>query len=274
MILFWYAVISFSAPIDPTPRSLGVSGAYRAIADDASAFETNPAGISRHSEYRRLYASSRFYSLDKTDAGDSLNWGLNTSIIDGITEDPLHWGFSFDTTRSNPLKLQKYSLATSLNIKNIVLVGLGHRFFQFNRTIAFTPEWIFGMDLGVLAFPLDFLSVGAVVKNFVRSKNDSNKAPVEFGGGAALNLKRLRLAFDIEKNYSRAATFFMSGLEFSFTPISILRGGYYQDRTHSEYGYSVGMSVSPDPKFGMDLGFVDQLKSDYMVFSAGIALQL
>lgn len=256
--------------LDPgflTSRSLGNAGAYTAIADDPTAFVLNPAGLSRNAGYRRIYFNGRFYR-------DFKHWGLNASLIDGMTEDPIHWGFRFDTTRTLELKREQYIFASSYSFRNIVMVGTNTRITQFNRSTNFDPAWIFTMDAGVLGFVNDYLSLGVAVKNFVRSETSSTMAPVSFSGGLAVNLERFRFDFDAERNQSIKQIVFRGGAEVSVTPYAILRGGYFQDRQRIESGYSLGATFRPDPRFNLDVGFLDQLRSSYRIFSLGMTFTL
>lgn len=256
--------------LDPgslSTRGLGVAGAHTAIADDSSAFSVNPAGLSRNAEYRRVFANSRFYK-------DFKHWGLNAGIIDGITEDPIHWGFRFDSTRTQELKRNQYVFASSYGFRNIILFGTNTRFHQFNRTSTITPRWIFGMDAGVLGFVADYLSIGFAAKNIVRSEPSSELAPFSFSLGAALNLQRYRIDIDVERNHSGQAFYFRGGGEFAVVPTVTLRAGYFQDRQRREYGYSVGATIKPDNRFALDVGFLDQLKSSYKVFLLGVSFTL
>lgn len=268
-------VTLYAAPLESLPpRALGAGGAYMAIADDSSAFSTNPAGISRTAEYRRIYVSSRFYRLDSSAQAKGSQWGLQSSVIDGITEDPIHWGFNFDTTRTAPTKRQKYELATSIDFKNLILIGLTHRFSQYNRTPTNSASWVFTMDAGVLAFITDYLALAATTKNFVRSKKDKNLSPFTYGAGLSLNFKPLRISAEAEREHSLPQTWIRSGLEYTLTPYVISRAGYFQDRTRDQYGFTLGMSVLPDHRFNLDLAYLQQLKSDYKNFSFGIVIQI
>ncbi|MDB5038354.1 MAG: hypothetical protein JWQ35_1882 [Bacteriovoracaceae bacterium] len=237
-----------------------------AIADDQSAFNINPAGISRNSEYRRLYLNSRIYN-------DFKHWGLNAALIDGITEEPIQWGFLFDTTRTLAIKKEQYVFASSYNWKNYVLIGTTAKFTQFNRSLNYTPTWLFATDAGLLFFPTDYLSFGATLKNFIRSKTRSSLAPVFYGAGIAINLQKLRADLDIERNESDKESVFRGGVEFFLTPSVLIRGGYYQDRKRVDSGVTVGASAQND-RVGFDIGFLDAIHSDYKVFSMGISVTL
>src|SRR5690606_38769376 len=129
------------------PQSLGAGGAYTSIADDQSAFFLNPAGISRHAQERKLYFSTNFHDRIK-------DWQLSGGFIDGITEDPLHFGFLFNTVRTGDYKKDEYILAPSLNLRNIVLIGVTNRIVKFNSSPGTPDTWEFAADAGVLIFPL------------------------------------------------------------------------------------------------------------------------
>jgi hypothetical protein len=248
-------------------RSLGAAGAYTAIVDGASAFNLNPAGLSRNAQYRRLYIDSRFYK-------DFRHWGLKTALIDGVTEDPVHWGFLFDTTHTRELKKEQYVVSASSGFKDIIFFGTSTRFTHFRESPAATSQWMFSIDTGLLAFVSDHISLGASLKNLLRPENSANLIPFSYAGGLGLNFKYFRLDLDAERNHSGHQLTFRAGGEWMVSPYVVLRAGYFQDRTRTEYGYSIGGSYQMDPRFGLDIGFLDQLHSSYKIFSAGLSFTL
>ena len=254
--------------VDPgtlSTRAMAVSGAYASIADDASAFMTNPAGISRHAEERKLFFGTRFYDGFK-------RWGLNAAVIDGITEDPLHWGFKFDTTRTQELQREFYSFATSYSFKNVVLLGINHHFDVFRETPLNQSKWLFALDAGVLIFASDFISFGAATTRFYRSKKDSSLAPFKYSAGASLNFRKFRAGAAVERNQSERRVVLKSGVEVQPVKFLMVRAGYFSDRTGNDRGYSLGMGVDPSERFRLDIAFLDHLKSSYKVFSGGFRL--
>lgn len=253
---------------DQSPRSLGAAGSYISFSDDQSAFSQNPAGLSRHSENRKIFLSNHFVDGWK-------NWALQGAVIDGKTEDPLHWGFSFNSVHTDLERKDRYSLGLSFNWKNLFLVGLTNDLFNFGNASLTTDEWSYGMNFGALAFIGDYIAIGGAVIHAVKMRNDANPLPRSYNGGLSLNVLKFRLDAEIHRDQDRKKFIYRSGLEYQPMDSTTFRAGYHQDQSGDEKIYSFGVTLNPvGNRFSLDLGYLDQLKSSFKALSVGMSLRL
>ncbi len=249
-------------------RSLGVGGAYVSIADDLSAFSLNPAGLSRNSENRMLAFDNRYVNRFR-------NWALQGAIIDGKTEDPLHWGFHFNIVETDIVEMDQYTLGLSYSYENYILVGISQRLTNFDTSGMTRDVWIYTMNAGGLWFVTDFLSLAAAVQNAFRSVADTTLVPVRLTGGLSFNFKYARLSTDLQKDLSNRRLILRGGVEIQpLVSEMSLRAGLFRDFDSEDSGYTLGMTTEPVKGFGIDFGFSDQLDSSLKIFSAGIQLRL
>jgi len=251
-----------------TPKSLGAGGAYVSIVDDDSAFQLNPGGISRHAESRSLIFHSTF--VEKASS-----WALGGAVIDGLTEDPLHWGFQFNTVHTEKLKMEYYNLASSYNFRDFILIGVTNQLTKFHHSALTSNPLIFTMSAGVLIFATDTVSIGLSVLNPVRTRESGILAPVKFLGGGGFNLKHLRAGLDYERDFSNRINTIRMGVELQpLTASFSLRGGFYREITHGIFGYTTGFTATPTESLGVDFAFLDQLNSEFKAFTTGLRIRL
>lgn len=250
-----------------TAGSLGVANAVTSIASHTSAFYFNPAGISRHSEYRLVSASPRF--IESAD-----NFGVQAAVIDGKTEDPLHWGFSYNFARSESVaRFHDFVLGTSYNFNNRVLIGVGQRLTNFDRR-ALTPEkWTYGINAGALVFVTDHIAFGASFDNFVRSNESAITNPVIFRSGVSANFERFRIGLDAERDQSNTKTTGRMGGEWQATQLMQSRAGFFSDTAQKDIGYTLGLGFKPSEIFQLNLAFMDQLKSSVMIYVTDVVFK-
>lgn len=244
-------------------RSLGAGGAYTSIAEDFYAFGKNPAGLSRNAEQRKLGVQNFFANRVK-------DWSLQAGLIDGITEDPLHWGFYFHTTHTRDLRWDQYALGTSYNYENLVLVGISHRLSKFGRSRLARDMWAYGGQAGVLAFLTDWLSIGASGENIARSKSLGSVSPVKGSFGMSFNSRPCRIGLDVERNFSEKLNKFRFGIEAKATTFLIVRAGGFVDSKKRDMAVTTGFSLSPFEQFQLDFAVLDQWSSSFYVVSSGL----
>lgn len=248
-------------------RSLGCAGAYSAIADGSSSLWLNPAGLSRNAENRLFFAQNHFVN-------DTKNWALGISLIDGKTEDPLHWGFLFDTVHTQEIEKDLFALGTSAGFFDTIFVGLTSRLVNYNRA-QLTPErWAYSTDFGALAFLGDYVAIGATLQNTIRTYESPDFHPVKLNGGASFNFKRFRTALEVQRDFSKEAWLFRGGVEYQALQFTVVRGGYYRNRTGDESGLTAGLTLQFGQQFGIEGAYLDRLDSDIRYYSMGVRVRL
>ncbi|PIR23604.1 MAG: hypothetical protein COV44_01860 [Deltaproteobacteria bacterium CG11_big_fil_rev_8_21_14_0_20_45_16] len=273
LLTAWSPLAGHAQPLyldltEQSPRSLGAAGSYITFADDQSAFTANPAGISRHSEYRKIFLGQHFVDGWK-------DWALQAAVIDGKTEDPLHWGFSFNTVHTNLERKDRYSLGLSFNWRNLFLIGFTNDLFNFGNKTLTNDEWSYGMNFGTLIFLGDYVSIGAAIIHGVKMRDDANPLPRSYNAGLSLNLLKLRMGAEVDRDQDRKKFIYRGSFEYQPMESTTLRAGYHQDQSGHEKIYSFGISLQPvGDRFGLDLGYLDQLESNFETFSVGMSLRL
>ncbi len=244
-----------------------MSQAETAIAADASAFYFNPAGLSRHSEYRLLSVSQRFVSeLD--------NFGIQAAVIDSKTEDPLHWGFLFNFARDKlAARFQDYAFVTSYNYQNFILLGVGQRFSNFDQRTQTPDKWTYGLNAGLLLFATDNVALGFSVDNVYRNHSDKFTNPVILRTGVSANFQELRIGLDLERNQSKGKTFGRAGVEYQASRMVQVRTGAFCDTKKDDLGYSLGLGISPAEGFQLNFGWLDQLKSSMTLWATDLTFK-
>lgn len=260
--------------LDHSTRSLGAGGAYTSIADDASAFALNPAGIARHPGPRRVFLRNHQLLTKRADGSkNAKQWNLAAGHTGGATEEPLHFGFQFQTMNSDARDLERYTLGLAYSFRNFVLLGTTNNFTNFNSAATTRDRWTYDLNVGLLIFPVDFLAVGVAAKNVVRSRKDSQHLPFTYSGGAPLNLLNIRISAELERNHSADQLFFRAGGEYRLLGILHFRGGFYVEKEQDILGYTLGSSVEPIDGFEIVTSFEDQLKSSSLTLSFGAGVR-
>lgn len=252
---------------DVSPQSLGAAHAYTSVVDDQSALTLNPAGLSRHSKNRLVFTSGGIQGDDFDD------WQFSAGFIDGKTEDPLHFGFAFNSLRTDARKMDEYRLATSFNWENLLLVGLGNTFTNFNRAALTSEKWAYSIDAGALLFLYDVVSIGASSQNIFRTYDSvdlSRKATL----GVSANFRQARVSQDVERNLTLETWEFRSGIEYRARSFSIARAGFFTNEDWDEKGYTLGLTFKLWQSFDLDLAFLDHFNSDDRMYKAGFSFKL
>jgi hypothetical protein len=230
-ISIWLLIITlFSSPLErPSPlyvgaRAAAMGNAFVALADDPTALFWNPAGIIQTAG-TSLFGQMK---LDRSDfrfdpKGITFRWrrfglGWGNKIAVGLEGTPDYNYYS------GALKLsQRISIGISLKFKRRHPCGY-YQFFGYKRS----------SDVGILAYPMDRLSVGFVLR-------EGEGEWDEFALGGAYRGSRAILTLDLIAVEHKPAIHL--GLEF--IPISHLRlrGGLWEKGTDEEGGLSVGVGL-------------------------------
>ncbi len=254
---------------DLGPTGIGAAAATTSIADGSSAFNLNPAGLSRHSERRFFDVHSKFFQKRPKE-----NWSVGGSVIDGKTEDPLHWGFRFNSVHTERIKRDTYDLALSFNFKNIVLAGISNQLSDFDRALETPERWTYSMNAGLLLFATDFLSVGAAMSNLLRSTRAATIEPVKGRLGLSFNWIWFRVAADWERDFSHKTNEGRTSLELNPIDMMKFRAGYYRNFTTKAHGLGLCTSVAVFDRLSLDFSLLDAFNSSLRVFTGGLRVEI
>jgi len=237
--------------LQQSARSLGVAGAYTAIADDRSSFYLNPAGLSRFAEKRSLSFQGGSRERWK-------NWSLGASFVDGITEDPLQWGFSFDTTSFPALRQDRYSLATSFRLWDFFRLGVVHHLVYLGRSF---DDWFYQLDAGAIILLGDHFLVGSRMGSAMKASDKFDFSERELRSGVSFNSLNFRLGSDFVYGFKTKGKSFQTGIEYLTHDFLTARAGYQYSQFTKKHAYSFGSSVKVEEQFSVDTGFIDFIKS-------------
>ncbi len=245
-------------------RSLGAAGAYSPIADDLSAFYLNPAGLSRNSE-------SRIFAMGGTALENTKkNFGLHAALIDGKTEDPLHWGFLFNMAKTDSRRFYDYILASSYSYQGFLMLGIQNRISSFELP---TDKTAFSISVGALALLGENLTLSISGSNLYRTHTDGVDLPLSFGGGGSFNLEMIRLAFNFERLHEQNKTYGRIAGEILLGENMMVRGGYLSDIHAADRAWSAGLSLMPTEGSSLDVGYLHYLNADFFVLNTGLTIR-
>jgi protease-4 len=148
-----------------------------AVADDASAIWSNPAGL----------GIGRVFNLYASYGGDTDSWN---DFAGACQAGFLGFGYQGSSPLLTPdTFLDRFSAGFGLGSEDF---SLGFSFDWHGREIAEVEESAFDMNIGLLWRPASFISIGAVATNIADDKVGGIVLPPSYTGGIALR----PLAFD------------------------------------------------------------------------------
>jgi hypothetical protein len=231
---------SYQTPIGP--RAIGMGSAFTAIADDASALFWNPAGIARvgHQEVAGSTAN-----LFNTGARDNIvSFVLPMSPGLGTAVDWYHSGFDDDALGFSE---NRVTLGAAAKIRPWLWAGVGGKLLTQSTSedgLSVSSSRGFGLDLGVIASPIERLRVGLVGQDLtgtsIRSDDGITTTPYtsNFRLGTAYTYENWgTAAFDVDDRWHL-------GLELTPHEMVSLRGGVEQDwdgRESSTWSMGLGL---------------------------------
>ncbi len=240
-------------------RANAMGGAYTGVAAGAEAAYYNPAGIP-FLEARHLNLSYSFLSLDRNFNYIGFATGIRPKMAEGETEKVINGGLALSWIHAGVDNIdgrdfagnhyQNFSnsenaFAFSFAVMPAKFFSVGftaqvlyNRFPEMGEENATISDAGLGLDLGVLAKPLPYLSVGLTIKNINAKYNwktdklwekDINKIdrfPKIIRGGIALRypFPWLLLAVDVENSDLYGTKYFV-GTEALVIEKCMLRGG-------------------------------------------------
>lgn len=246
---------------DPS-RGVTLPPTSPALADEAFAPQVNPAGLSQLSALQLYYAHER--SIARGEVGDG--------IYVGNTFGPLGVGLNVEWIRSTRGELhlapdrRKTTLGLSLGSDTLSL-GASFGFFSSEEN-AFLDK-ASTVDLGVLARPNRYLSLGAVVTNL--------NAPAERAAAPGLAAPTvLPRSFDLAVGVRPFGDRFTFGLDYRFTEmaandgrLSYVLGAEVVRGVLLHAGVSHG--ISPSGELAFQLGATFNLPSAGVSYATGTA---
>lgn len=234
-------------------RQLGMGKAFAGLADDVSSVFLNPAGIANATSWQvtsmsgQLFEEFNYLSLSglyPTEygnfavayVGSSIAGALPTRIEAGSEADPV---IVVDTSRdtmsySNNLVLLSYG-------RKIGRVNLGANLKLFSVNLCGGSARGNELDIGIQAKPLSWLSLGANIQNalpaglggklYYEGSGWSEEYPAVLKIGAAIDLHRVKLLADLDREIERANLPALMHLGVEWKPIELLaiRAGIDQD---------------------------------------------
>ena len=211
------------------PRSLGMGGAYSAVATGPDTIRINPAGIGKD----KVYLIKAGYRLSNDDAKT-----YNLSILDFKTSAaPL--GISY-TREEVGDEERDYGTLSFSNSGSSTLIGLSIKYFKDTLI----DETGYSYDIGLLMMPTDELNISLVGKNL--KKNGLDFVHETYTAGAAYNVTAdLKIAVDysqdrtLDDDNAIAAV----GVQYAINTAFSIRCGYSRNKiTDADY-YSTGLSI-------------------------------
>ncbi|MBX5482207.1 MAG: signal peptide peptidase SppA [Myxococcaceae bacterium] len=177
--------------LDDVSRGLTLPPTSAALADEAFAPVVNPAGLSQITGLQLFYAHER--AIARGEVGDGLYLG------DAFG--PIGLGLNVEWVRS-PSRIDRRRTTWGLSLGSDVLaLGAGFGFFSSGED-AFVDD-ASTIDLGLMARPAQFLSLGAVVRNLnePRQSGGAQVMPRSYAGAIGLRPFGERFTLGVEYQY-------------------------------------------------------------------------
>lgn len=234
----------YQIPIGPRP--IGMGGAFSAIADDYSAIFWNPAGLVRIRHQEIAGNHSKPFGIDLTDS--YLAFVLPLSPNHALATD---WWHSGTDDPELDVGENRIDLVYSTMLRPRLGLGVGAKLLTRNTAndvITVRDGTGFGLDVGLLAGPVDGLQVGVVAQDLFDTElkyNDGNgnatAYPMAFRAGASYAYRDWgHVAFDVDDR-------FHFGVEALPVDLLALRAGYQRSTDGSQGGiwsFGAGFKVN------------------------------
>jgi len=212
-------------------KSVGMGGAFRAMADDNSAIFFNPAGLTQ----TKRYTVGTGYTL--VNSGSENFHYLSGSIVDTKTS-PVGAGVAYiykkrDRDYDQQTEAQEVAVALAQEYLRSFHLGVTTHYLWPHR-----KGW--RLDASALFIPSHYIIFGVIGKNLVHVKGDQRE--VDFGLGSRLG-EYVNLDFDLlwlPKAKSDNLGYNL-GIELVARKEIFIRGGYSFDRSDRDwYGLGLG----------------------------------
>jgi hypothetical protein len=243
-------------------RSVGMGGAFVAVADEPLGSIWNPACLAQmfrntlHFETARLFEETSINSMSFATPERRVLPGFGLTVVSfGSGE------FQRTNELNDPLGTFRegetaYILSASKSVTRSVAIGANFKIIR--QSIDEFQASGAGGDIGILANVLPSVVIGASLLNVggpsLTLRETTEDYPVEFRGGFSVRFLSGRALFSTEIDHRAGyETRIHAGSEFWAHPIMGLRVGYYD----SYVSGGVSFALTPDMRF--DYGMSDQV---------------
>jgi tetratricopeptide (TPR) repeat protein len=255
-------------------RSLGMGGAFTAVADDASAGYWNPAGLSQLTRKEltlmkaSLFADTTydFYSFVKPSKKGGSAWALSMTKLTSAGFEKVNAKVDnanqifTEVTTDGTFAVEESAMTWSYGRKVVDRVAIGTSLNKITRAVDTSSDGAMAADLGALIDTKDGRRrIGMTIRNvYAKISGDTEDTmPLVFRFGVSDQFfkKRLLLSFDLDKNIHANMGFHMGG-EFGFSKNFKGRFGLQGEQgdgireTDVGFGYTI-KSVTLDYSMGL-----------------------
>lgn len=234
-------------------RSLGLGGAFTAVADDATSTIWNPAGLPAVDDLTITLSSARL-SLDRRHSFIGLiksigNGGLGVSVINAGVDDITSYNSSGDRTGSFNQNSNAFALSYGHDLGAISL-GASARMYMDSFGDHSSASGFAGADIGLLGHnKASTFSYGIAARNLGSAIGDDNQVPIKVAGGLAYRVLHKNVAtFSVDVEHEvielpESPTSLRIGTEYLIGNTFAIRGGtkLNTDRTQLFAGFGVNV---------------------------------
>ena len=233
-------------------RSLGLGGAFTAVADDATSTIWNPAGLPSVDDLTITLSSARL-SLDRRHSFIGLikrvgNGGLGLSVVNAGVDDITSYNSRGDRTGSFNHNSNAFALSYGHDLGAISL-GVSGRMYADSFGDHSSTSGFAGADIGLLGHnKASTFSYGIAARNLGSAIGD-NQVPVKIAGGLAYRVLHKHVAtFSVDVEHEvidlpESPTSLHLGTEYLIANTFAIRGGtkLNTDRTQLFAGFGVNV---------------------------------
>ena len=233
-------------------RSLGLGGAFTAVADDATSTIWNPAGLPAVDDLTITLSSARL-SLDRRHSFIGLiksvgNGGLGLSVVNAGVDDITSYNSNGDRTGSFNHNSNAFALSYGHDL-GAVSLGASARMYMDSFGDHSSTSGFAGADIGLLGHnKASTFSYGIAARNLGSAIGD-NQVPVKIAGGLAYRVLHKHVAtFSVDVEHEiidlpESPTSLHIGTEYLIANTFAIRGGtkLNTDRTQLFAGFGVNV---------------------------------
>ncbi|MCE2397060.1 PorV/PorQ family protein [Candidatus Poribacteria bacterium] len=233
-------------------RSLGLGGAFTAVADDATSTIWNPAGLPAVEDLTITLSSARL-SLDRRHSFIGLikrvgNGGLGLSVVNAGVDDITSYNSKGDRTGSFNHNSNAFALSYGHDL-GAVSLGASARMYTDSFGDHSSTSGFAGADIGLLGHnKASTFSYGIAARNLGSAIGD-NQVPVKIAGGLAYRVLDKNVAtFSVDVEHEvidlpESPTSLHIGTEYLIANTFAIRGGtkLNTDRTQLFAGFGVNV---------------------------------
>ncbi len=233
-------------------RSLGLGGAFTAVADDATSTIWNPAGLPSVDDLTITLSSARL-SLDRRHSFIGLikrvgNGGLGLSVVNAGVDDITSYNSRGDRTGSFNHNSNAFALSYGHDL-GAVSLGASARMYTDSFGDHSSTSGFAGADIGLLGHnKASTFSYGIAARNLGSAIGD-NQVPVKIAGGLAYRVLHKNVAtFSVDVEHEvidlpESPTSLHLGTEYLIANTFAIRGGtkLNTDRTQLFAGFGVNV---------------------------------